>query len=78
VQAYKLQTQALSEAEQGNAQAASQKLRQAVTILLSQGEAELAEQMSQEAERLDQSGQLSSEAKKTIRLTSRKTIRLSD
>jgi len=78
VQAYKLQTQALSEAELGNVHAASQKLRQAVTILLSQGEAELAEQMSQEAERLDQSGQMSNEAKKTIRLTSRKTIRLSE
>jgi Ca-activated chloride channel family protein len=78
VQAYKLQTQALSEAELGNVHAASQKLRQAVTILLSQGEADLAEQMSQEAERLDQSGQMSSEAKKTIRLTSRKTIRLSE
>jgi Ca-activated chloride channel family protein len=78
VQAYKLQTQALSEAELGNVNAASQKLRQAVTILLSQGEAELADQMAQEAERLEQSGQMSNEAKKTIRLTSRKTIKLSE
>ena len=78
VQAYKLQTQALSEAEAGNVSAASQKLRQAVTILLAQGEAELADQMSQEASRLEQSGQMSNEAKKTIKLTSRKTIKLSE
>ena len=78
VQAYKLQTQALSEAELGNVRGASQKLRQAVTILLAQGEADLADQMSQEADRLEQSGQMSNEAKKTIKLTSRKTIKLSD
>ena len=78
VQAFKLQTQALNEAESGNAQLASQRLRQAVTILLSQGESELAGQMQQEADRLEQSGEISSEGKKTIKLTSRKTIKLSD
>ena len=78
VQAFKLQTQALDEAEMGNVSGATRKLRQAVTLLLSQGDAELANQMQQEADRLEQSGQLSSEAKKTIKLTSRKTIRLSD
>lgn len=77
VQAFKLQTQALSEAESGNVRGATQKLRQAVTILLSQGEAELANQMAQEASRLEQSGELSNEAKKTIKLTSRKTVRIS-
>jgi Ca-activated chloride channel family protein len=78
VQAFKLQTQALNEAELGNVHGASHKLRQAVTILLAQGEAELAEQMAQEAERLEQSGEMSNEAKKTIKLTSRKTIKLSE
>lgn len=78
VQAFKLQTQALNEAEIGNVRGATQKLRQAVTILLSQGEADLAGQMQQEADRLEQSGELSSEGKKTIKLTSRKTVRLSD
>ena len=78
MQAFKLQTQALNEAESGNAQLASQRLRQAVTILLSQGESELAGQMQQEADRLEQSGEISSEGKKTIKLTSRKTIKLSD
>ena len=78
VQAFKLQTQALNEAETGNVSGATQKLRQAVTILLSQGEADLAQQMQQEADRLEQSGQISSEGKKTIMLTSRKTVKLSD
>jgi Ca-activated chloride channel family protein len=78
VQAFKLQTQALDEAETGNVGGATHKLRQAVTILLSQGETELAQQMQQEADRLEQSGQISSEGKKTIMLTSRKTVRLSD
>ena len=78
VQAFKLQTQALSEAELGQVGKATQKLRQAVTILLSQGEDELANQMQQEVEQLEKSGEISTEGKKTIKLTSRKTVRLSD
>jgi Ca-activated chloride channel family protein len=78
VQAFKLQTQALEEVDTGNVQAATQKLRQAVTILLSQGETNLASQMQEEAERLEKSGEISSEGKKTIKLTSRKTVRLTD
>ena len=62
----------------GDVGSATRKLRQAVTILLSQGETDLADQMQQEADRLEQSGQISSEGKKTIILTSRKTVRLSD
>ncbi len=78
VQAFKLQTQALDEAQMGNVGSATRKLRQAVTILLSQGETELADRMQQEADRLEQSGEISSEGKKTIMLTSRKTVRLSE
>jgi Ca-activated chloride channel family protein len=78
VQAYKLQTQALNEAEIGQVGKATQKLRQAVTILLSQGEDELADQMRKEVEQLEKSGEISTEGKKTIKLTSRKTVRLSD
>lgn len=78
VQAFKLQTQALNEAEMGNVGGATQKLRQAVTILLSQGETGLADQMRQEADRLEQAGQISSEGKKTIKLTSRKTVKLNE
>jgi Ca-activated chloride channel family protein len=79
VQAFKLQTQALDEAELGNVRGATQKLRQAVTILLSKGESELAQQMQAEADRLERSGgDISSDAKKTIKLTSRKTVKLSE
>jgi Ca-activated chloride channel family protein len=78
VQAFKLQTQAVDEAQAGEVGSATRKLRQAVTILLSQGETDLADQMQREADRLEQSGQISNEGKKTIALTSRKTVRLSD
>ena len=78
VQAFKLQTQALDEAQVGNVEGATRRLRQAVTILLSQGEEDLANQMEQEADRLEKSGQMSSDGKKTIMLTSRKTVKLSD
>jgi Ca-activated chloride channel homolog len=78
VQAFKLQSQALEEARDGNIGSATRKLRQAVTILLSQGEDDLAGRMEAEANNLEQSGAISSEGKKTIMLTSRKTVRLSD
>ncbi len=78
VQAFRLQTQALDDAQIGDVNNATRKLRQAVTILLSQGETELAGQMQQEADRLEESGQVSSEGKKTIMLTSRKTVKLSE
>jgi len=78
VHAFRLQTQALEDAQIGDVDNATRKLRQAVTILLSAGENELALQMGQEADRLEQSGEVSSEGKKTIMLTSRKTVRLSE
>ena len=78
VQAFKFQTQALDEAETGNLGAATQKLRQAITILLAQGDTDLADQMQKEVVQLEQSGQISNEGKKTIKLTSRKTVRLEE
>jgi Ca-activated chloride channel family protein len=78
VQAFRLQTQALDDAQSGDVNNATRKLRQAVTILLSQGETELAGQMQREADRLEESGQVSNEGKKTIMLTSRKTVKLSE
>ena len=78
VQAFRLQTQALDDAHAGDVSNATRKLRQAVTILLSQGETELAGQMQQEADRLEETGQVSSDGKKTILLTSRKTVKLSE
>ncbi len=78
VQAFRLQTQALDDALEGDVGSATRRLRQAVTILLSHGELDLADQMEQEAERLEQTGVVSSEGRKTILLSSRKTVRLSD
>jgi Ca-activated chloride channel family protein len=78
VTAFKLQTQALDEAQLGNVKGATQKLRQAVTILLSQGEAEQAAQLQREADNLEGGKDISAEGRKTIKLTSRKTRRLTD
>ncbi|MFV9503779.1 MAG: vWA domain-containing protein [Oscillochloridaceae bacterium umkhey_bin13] len=78
VSAFKLQTRALQDAAEGNIQGATQKLKSAVTRLLSQGELELAQTMQQEISNLEQGGQLSSEGQKTIKFQGRKTVRLSD
>jgi len=77
IQAFKLQHQALIEAEAGEVGSATRKLRSAVTILLNQGEQELAQQISREADHLEMKGQISNKGKKTIKLTSRKTTTLS-
>jgi len=78
VTAFKLQTRALDDIEAGNVVGATQKLQGAVTRLLNSGESELAQKVQQEAQHLQQGGQLSSEGAKTIRFGSRKTVRLSD
>lgn len=78
VSAFKLQTRALQDLQSGDVSGATQKLKSAVTRLLSQGELELANTMQQEISNLEQSGQLSSEGQKTIKFSGRKTVRLSD
>jgi Ca-activated chloride channel family protein len=78
VSAFKLQTRALQDLQSGDVAGATQKLKGAVTRLLSQGEVELAETMQKEISNLEQSGQLSSEGQKTIKFGTRKTVRLSD
>lgn len=78
VSAFKLQTRALQDLELGDVGGATQKLKSAVTRLLSQGEAELAETMQKEIDNLEAQGQLSSEGQKTIKFGTRKTVRLSD
>ena len=78
VQAYKLQIQALKDADIGDLGSATLKLRQASTILLSQGDDQLANQIAREADQLEHSGEISNKGRKTILLTSRKTVRLSD
>lgn len=78
VSAFKLQTRALQDIAAGDVAGGTQKLKSAVTRLLSQGELELAETMQKEISNLEQSGQLSSEGQKTIKFQGRKTVRLSD
>lgn len=81
VTAFNLQTRALDEAQLGNLTSATQKLRSAVTILLSQEDGasrELAHTLQSELTKLEQGGQMSEEGKKTIKFTSRKTVKLSD
>jgi Ca-activated chloride channel family protein len=55
---------------------ATQKLRAAATILLSQGDTELAKTARLEADKLEQQGQMTNEGKKTIRFGSGKTVKL--
>jgi Ca-activated chloride channel family protein len=78
VTAFKLQTQALEDVARQDIANATRKLRTAHTILLDQGETELARNALAEAERLERGESLSSEGRKTIRLSSSKTVRLSD
>lgn len=78
VTAFRLQTQALDEAAMGNIASATRKLRAAHTRLLEQGETDLAQTVLEEAQRLEQGQGLSNEGRKTMKLQSRKTVRLSD
>ena len=76
VTAFKLQTRALQEAELGDVAGATQKLRAAATILLNQGETDLARTARLEADRLEQQGQMTPEGKKTIKFKGSKTVKL--
>ncbi|MBP8002763.1 MAG: VWA domain-containing protein [Candidatus Promineifilaceae bacterium] len=78
VTAFRLQTQALDDAAAGNIAGATQKLRAAHTRLLEQGELELAQTVLTEARRLEQGHGLSNEGRKTMKLQSRKTVKLSE
>lgn len=78
VTAFKLQTQALDEAMAGNITSATRKLRAAHTRLLEQGELDLAQTALAEAERLERGQGISSKGKKTMKLQSRKTVKLSE
>ena len=72
VTAFKLQTRALAEARQGNVEGATQKLRAAATRLLDLGETDLAKAAEQEADNLEQSGQMSASGTKKLRYQTRK------
>lgn len=72
VTAFKLQTRALDEAAAGNIAGATQKLRAAATRLLDMGEIELAGAATAEADRLEQSGQMSAAGTKKLHYETRK------
>ena len=76
VTAFKLQTQALDDAARQDIANATRKLRAAHTMLLEQGETELARNALAEAQRLESGQGVSSEGRKTIKLSSSKTVRL--
>jgi len=79
VTAYRLQTRALEEAKMGNVDGATRKLRSAATRLLELGEQDLARAALQEADNLEQSGQMSSSGTKKLRYQTRKlTQKLTD
>jgi Ca-activated chloride channel homolog len=76
VSAFKLQTRALADLEAGNVQAATQKLRGALTHLLNQGDTALATTVEAEIANLEKGRMMTSEGRKTIRFESGKTVRL--
>lgn len=79
VSVFKLQTRALSEAQTGNVALATQQLRAAATRLLNLGEADLAQAAEQEANNLEQQGQMSAGGTKKLQYGTRKlTQRLDD
>jgi Ca-activated chloride channel family protein len=78
VSAFKLQTRALDDLEKGNVQAATQKLRGALTHLLNQGDTELAATVETEIANLEKGRVMTSEGRKTIRFESGKTVRLNE
>lgn len=72
VTVFKLQTRALEEAKMGNVPGATQKLRAAATRLLDLGEEELANAALQEAQNLEQKGEMTSAGTKKLRYETRK------
>lgn len=79
VSVFKLQTRALNEAQAGNVALATQQLRSAATRLLNLGEVDLAQAAQQEANNLEQQGQMSSAGTKKLQYGTRKlTQRLDD
>lgn len=72
VSAFKLQTRALTEAEAGNIEAATQKLQSAATVLLNLGEEDLAEAAEREILSLRKTGALTSAGTKKLEYGTRK------
>lgn len=72
VVAHKLQTQALDEAAAGDAARATQRLRAAATRLLELGQVEMAQQANQQAQQLEEEGQLDPAAAQKMRYATKR------
>ena len=72
VVAHKLQTQALDEAAMGNAKKATQRLRAAATRLLELGENDLAQAANQQAQQIEEGGQIDPAAAQKMRYATKK------
>jgi Ca-activated chloride channel family protein len=72
VVAHKLQTQALDEAASGDAKKATQRLRAAATRLLELGETDLAQAANQQAQQIEQGGQIDQAAAQKMRYATKK------
>jgi Ca-activated chloride channel family protein len=75
VTAFKLQTRALDAAKMGDTEGASRQLRAAATRLLQVGEESLAEAALQEAQNLEDKGEMSSAGTKKLHYATRKLTR---
>jgi Ca-activated chloride channel family protein len=75
VTAFKLQTRALRAAKMGDTEGASKQLRAAATRLLQVGETKLAEAAIEEAQNLEEKGEMSSAGSKKLRYATRKLTR---
>jgi Ca-activated chloride channel family protein len=72
VVAHKLQTQALDEAAAGDVAKATRRLRAAATRLLELGEAEMAQQANQQAQQIEQKGQVDLAAAQKMRYATKR------
>jgi len=75
VTAFKLQTRALRAAKMGDTEGASKQLRAAATRLLQVGEKKLADAAMEEAQNLEEKGEMSSAGSKKLRYATRKLTR---
>lgn len=72
VVAHKLQTQALDEAAMGDAAKATQRLRAAATRLLEIGQSDMAQQASEQADKIEKGGQIDLEAAQKMRFATKR------
>jgi Ca-activated chloride channel family protein len=75
VTAFKLQTRALNAAKMGDTEGASRQLRAAATRLLQVGEEKLAQAALDEAQNLEEKGEMTSTGTKKLRYSTRKLTR---